>query len=597
MEIVELGGEAPAIEALGSLFKLTEVFLWDDGSTETRGGLAFPERTKSIIDDDIGSNPIFTTGAFSPLQEDVELARQMNALGLPLSFQTNKNINRTIKGKRKDKNKKHGHYHVESEDGFVDSIKWMSIKFNASVVKGKIQNSEDKKIAPGTVNLDNPGWDGADHGCYAILEGPSLADQDTEESSEVLDQDETDCKYCGDFGDWRAYWDSFYLRNYFYNIKTHESTWYPPPGMERLAFGDTSIQPYEIGVEMSEMDVDPAVSCHHTEPLESFDLQYNFDLFEESKNDKRSLDRPPDEPSEALEVAVENFYNPGTIPIVRCSSQHLNVPQEINKNCNEEISLDLLTDTQEHMDRDLHLTDICKTEELDYSGQLDNLEKIISCEETHSKCYEDAIFQVSDVVRTVSLTSMLTRAVSEDDSNSNMQMADVDYATDELDTVYDSVTRKQKEKARRIQLHGKLSYYNEEQQLQGISAEFSPRIGKYWRQRYLLFSRFDDGVGGNAIQFAQRSKFVIAIDIDPKKIDYARHNAAIYGVDDRIEFIRGDFFLLAPKLKADTVFLSPPWGGPDYTKAKTYNIKTMLKPRDGYGILILANPHHLFIYR
>ena len=46
-----------------------------------------------------------------------------------------------------------------------------------------------------------------------------------------------------------------------------------------------------------------------------------------------------------------------------------------------------------------------------------------------------------------------------------------------------------------------------------------------------------------------RSKHVIAIDIDPKKIDYARHNAAIYGVDACIEFIRGDSFLLAPRLK------------------------------------------------
>lgn len=51
-----------------------------------------------------------------------------------------------------------------------------------------------------------------------------------------------------------------------------------------------------------------------------------------------------------------------------------------------------------------------------------------------------------------------------------------------------------------------------------------------------------------------RSKHVIAIDIDPKKIDYAQHNAAIYGVDDHIEFIRGDSFLLAPKLKV----LPPP---------------------------------------
>lgn len=46
-----------------------------------------------------------------------------------------------------------------------------------------------------------------------------------------------------------------------------------------------------------------------------------------------------------------------------------------------------------------------------------------------------------------------------------------------------------------------------------------------------------------------RCKHVIAIDIDPKKIDYAYHNASIYGVDDRIDFIKGDFFVLAPKLK------------------------------------------------
>lgn len=34
-------------------------------------------------------------------------------------------------------------------------------------------------------------------------------------------------------------------------------------------------------------------------------------------------------------------------------------------------------------------------------------------------------------------------------------------------------------------------------------------------------------------------------------------------------------------LQADTVFLSPPWGGPDYAKVMTYDLKTMLKPHDG----------------
>ncbi len=69
---------------------------------------------------------------------------------------------------------------------------------------------------------------------------------------------------------------------------------------------------------------------------------------------------------------------------------------------------------------------------------------------------------------------------------------------------------------------------------------------------------------------------VIAIDIDPAKIECARHNAQIYGVADRIEFILGDYFLLADHLKADVVFLSPPWGGPDYLQAEVYDVKTMM---------------------
>lgn len=71
---------------------------------------------------------------------------------------------------------------------------------------------------------------------------------------------------------------------------------------------------------------------------------------------------------------------------------------------------------------------------------------------------------------------------------------------------------------------------------------------------------------------------VIAIDIDPKKIELARNNAEIYGVADRIEFIIGDFLELAPELKADAIFLSPPWGGPSYLQSKTYDLEEFLLP-------------------
>ncbi|XP_020374885.1 trimethylguanosine synthase isoform X2 [Rhincodon typus] len=153
-----------------------------------------------------------------------------------------------------------------------------------------------------------------------------------------------------------------------------------------------------------------------------------------------------------------------------------------------------------------------------------------------------------------------------------------------------------------------------------------PELTKYWAQRYRLFSRFDEGikldqegwfsvtpekiaehianrvmqsshcdiivdafcgVGGNSIQFALAGKRVIAVDIDPVKIDLAQNNARVYGVSEQIEFILGDFILLASDLKADAVFLSPPWGGPDYVNAKIFDLKTMMS-LDGCEIFALS---------
>jgi 23S rRNA G2445 N2-methylase RlmL len=65
---------------------------------------------------------------------------------------------------------------------------------------------------------------------------------------------------------------------------------------------------------------------------------------------------------------------------------------------------------------------------------------------------------------------------------------------------------------------------------------------------------------------------VIAIEINPRRLALARHNARIYGVADRIEFICGDYMQLAPTLKADVVFLAPPWGGINYNQAAMYDL-------------------------
>jgi len=69
----------------------------------------------------------------------------------------------------------------------------------------------------------------------------------------------------------------------------------------------------------------------------------------------------------------------------------------------------------------------------------------------------------------------------------------------------------------------------------------------------------------------------------------AKHNAEIYGVADRIEFIVGDFVQLAPSLKAEVVFLSPPWGGPGYSHLTLFPLSGILAPVGGLKLFELAS--------
>ncbi|KAL4556029.1 hypothetical protein LXL04_038664 [Taraxacum kok-saghyz] len=151
----------------------------------------------------------------------------------------------------------------------------------------------------------------------------------------------------------------------------------------------------------------------------------------------------------------------------------------------------------------------------------------------------------------------------------------------------------------------------------------SPKVKKYWLQRYNLFSKYDEGIkmdeegwfsvtpeeiavrhaqrsiaggvvidcfagmGGNSIQFAALGYHVIAIDIDPLKVEMASNNAKIYGVDNYIDFIVGDFLQLAPSLKGNVAFLSPPWGGPSYKMTHNFTLD-LLKPVDGYTLFQVA---------
>ena len=131
------------------------------------------------------------------------------------------------------------------------------------------------------------------------------------------------------------------------------------------------------------------------------------------------------------------------------------------------------------------------------------------------------------------------------------------------------------------------------------------RLHKYWLQRYSLYSRYDEGIiideegwysatpeviswhhakraiaavgpsclavdcfggtGCNAIQLALAGCHVMAVELDPHKAALLQHNAQIYGVENKVEVICADFLEVAPRIKADVVFMSPPWGGPEYS--------------------------------
>jgi trimethylguanosine synthase len=68
------------------------------------------------------------------------------------------------------------------------------------------------------------------------------------------------------------------------------------------------------------------------------------------------------------------------------------------------------------------------------------------------------------------------------------------------------------------------------------------------------------GAGGNAIGFARAGCSVLAIEIHPERLAMARHNAKIYGVEDRIEFVVGDARKIVAEREADLLFIDPPWG-------------------------------------
>lgn len=149
---------------------------------------------------------------------------------------------------------------------------------------------------------------------------------------------------------------------------------------------------------------------------------------------------------------------------------------------------------------------------------------------------------------------------------------------------------------------------------------------RYWRKRYQLWSRFDQGVlftpelwysvtpekvakftaklakvlvprakaaldvccggGGNTIQFARYFEQLVGVDISSTNIACCEQNARVYGTKN-IHFVKGDWRGFQESLdwvpegvelvngKFDVVFSSPPWGGPAVNKHESFDLHKM----------------------
>ena len=153
------------------------------------------------------------------------------------------------------------------------------------------------------------------------------------------------------------------------------------------------------------------------------------------------------------------------------------------------------------------------------------------------------------------------------------------------------------------------------------TANRSIRMGKTYfsnkRSDLIILDAFC-GCGGNAIAFAKNKdiSLVIAVDNDLQKIEMAKHNAKIYGIPkNKIIFLVADAIevincysngSICPDAQLsriikeaelpdciDIIFISPPWGGPEYLRKNTFNFAFDTKIESSVDNENCKNGHYL----
>lgn len=72
---------------------------------------------------------------------------------------------------------------------------------------------------------------------------------------------------------------------------------------------------------------------------------------------------------------------------------------------------------------------------------------------------------------------------------------------------------------------------------------------KIKRSRSVLLMVLTCEMFSKVVFYSYSCSSVLAIDIDPVKVELAMNNAMVYGVANRVDFVIGDFIQLAPSLK------------------------------------------------
>ncbi|XP_066387821.1 uncharacterized protein [Miscanthus floridulus] len=564
--------DSPAIRKLGQLFRLTEVYLWDDsyGAGPHHGQKNWRSAEGALVDSHTdktcneASNGTDKVG--HSFVEDLELANLMGSLGLPVSFSTSKvNKNTGNKGKKK---------------GRQAPLKAANTQINDA---GRIcANTEDRESTVESLDV-------MEHMHSCNLSGtplghnePCIDDTDKmlrEDSPCVEEQEESGCStiYSADKAP------GCDAKNQFTELGTFElSDNLGNPAKEEYSIQENQASDSVLldSEEMSRHDCVGGESTHSCVGI----YQEEIVSTREDQTSEETLSVPHDnngvgreaslslaEPSsidEHAQNSANNFYyDYGEWRVVWDPFYSRYYFYNIQTQESTWYPPEGLEDFASYCSPDT-------TKELvELGSQCTSIalqENNLASDDNHLEAQEQdhCIHDLSDIpVEKPIYQSMITTS----DKAQHTENKYSDSTTIVLEMNQEVASTKKKERI----IHAKT--------WQGTSPVTSSNTGLSG----VMIDCFT-GVGGNAIQFATKCKHVIAVDIDPQKIDCAHNNASIYGVNDRIDFIVGDFVHIAPHLKGETAFMSPPWGGPDYAKVDVYDMKSMLMPCDGYSLFKLG---------